>query len=421
MEFPRPIPNETRRTFCFISQEYPPRRIGGVGRYIHQVAKTIAHLGHHVHVVTCGEGHDRVDLEDRVWVHRVLLRPSAPPVLTGGVRVPEHIWNHAATMLSETKLVAQRHRVDCVYAPIWDCEGLAVMLDGKFPIVTGLQTTLHFWLNSQPYLRADPQFMSTFGYPMLSIERLIVQESTAIHAISSAIASDIEHSYDVALSPPRLSIIPLGLEDASKAPRTPPPALPPGMLRILFAGRLEARKGIDILLSAVQQLFPKYPNIHLDIVGNDRIPGEGGTPYRRAFEASARAAGILDRVKFHGEVSDEILRGFYHECDVLVVPSRYESFGLVLVEGMMFGKPVIACRAGGMTEVVVEGVTGLLAEPGDVLSLERCLIELIDNVALRKRLARSSRHRYLEHFTPLSMARRLAEVLCRAAEAHLQS
>ena len=416
LEFPRSLPPEPRRTFCFISQEYPPRRGGGIGRYIHQLARSMADLGHHVHVITRGEGHDRVDFEDGVWVHRILPRPTQLPALTGEIRVPQHIWDHAATMLSEVAKVADHRRVDCVYAPIWDCEGLAVVLDGRFPIVTALETSLHFWMSSQSHLRSNSGFMADFVAPMLALERRILEGSTRLHANSLAIASDIARAYDVALCPPRLRVVPHGLEDRSAWPFMQPPTLPPGSFRLLFVGRLEARKGIDVLLAVAKQLLPRYPHVHLDIVGNDRIPGPSGIPYRDLFEADPAAASILDRVTFHGEVSDETLRGFYRACDVLAAPSRYESFGLVLLEGMMFGKPVVGCRAGGMTEVVVDGITGMLAEPGDAVSLEACLIRLIEDAALRGRIAASARKRYLESFTAGPTAKQVAEILCDAAD-----
>ena len=420
LELPRASTAEPRRTFCFLSQEYPPLRMGGVGRYIHQLAKSVAALGHNVHVITCGVGHDRVDLEDKVWVHRILSRPAPAPAMAGAIRIPQQIWNHAATMLSEVEKIASHRDVDCVYAPIWDCEGVAVMLDGRFPLVTGLQTTLHFWLASQPHLRSDARFVGDFVEPMLALEKCVIEGSSGIHAISSAIASDIERAYDAAIRPRRLSVIPLGLEDVGGRDYLLPVSLPPGALRLLFVGRLEGRKGIDVLLATAKALLPRYPHVHLDIAGNDTIPGPGGIPYRKAFESDPAAAGILDRVSFHGEVSDESLRGLYRACDVFVAPSRYESFGLVFVEAMMFGKPVVGCLAGGMIEVVADGITGLLAEPGDELSLEACLVQLIENAALRERLAANGRKRYLENFTDMPTAKRVAAMLGHAADAHLR-
>ena len=147
----------------------------------------------------------------------------------------------------------------------------------------------------------------------------------------------------------------------------------------------------------------------LDIVGNDTIPGPDGTTYRARFEAAT--ADAKPRVTFHGEVGEAALRGFYRACDLFVAPSRYESFGLILVEAMMYGKPVIACRAGGMSEVVEDAETGLLAEPGEVASLERCLERLIGDAALSRRLGEAGRQRYEARFTPRRMAQDMAAFL----------
>ena len=115
-------------------------------------------------------------------------------------------------------------------------------------------------------------------------------------------------------------------------------------------------------------------------------------------------------------MAEERLRGFYRACDILVTPSRFESFGLMLVEGMMFGKPVIGCRAGGMVEVVEDGMSGLLAEPGDVDSLTACLERLIADAALRARLGAAARARYEAAFTAERMVNDVVDVLLRVAE-----
>lgn len=106
---------------------------------------------------------------------------------------------------------------------------------------------------------------------------------------------------------------------------------------------------------------------------------------------------------------------------MFVAPSRFESFGLILLETMMFGKPVVACRAGGMAEVVAEGETGLLAEPGDAASLERCLAALVEDAGLRERLGVAARRRYEAHFTAERMARDVAVFLSGIAEGHRES
>ncbi len=209
----------------------------------------------------------------------------------------------------------------------------------------------------------------------------------------------------------RVAVIPLGLDDFAALPAIAPGPSPGIDLRILFVGRLEARKGIDVLLAALPEILGKFPSVQVDIVGNDRLPSSTDTTYRLAFDASAIEDDVRRRVHFHGEVTDPQLRGFYRACDIFVAPSRFESFGLIFVEAMIFGKPVIGCRAGGMPEIIVDGETGLLAEPGDARTLRACLEKLITDAPLRHRLGEAGRRRYETHFTARRMAESVADLL----------
>ena len=161
--------------------------------------------------------------------------------------------------------------------------------------------------------------------------------------------------------------------------------------------------------------------------GDGAVPGsapltryylESGTPPGQFIGAGLAGLNGGQGIAQGTEVSEEALRGFYRACDVFVAPSRFESFGLILLEAMMFAKPVVCCRAGGMPEVVVEGETSLLAEPGDAASLECALERLIEDPALRQRLGAAGRRRYEAHFTPEHMASDVAAFLCRSASVH---
>lgn len=416
LPFPRRVPPDGRNTFVFTCKEYPPNLGGGGGRHVNQLARGVAAIGHNVHVLTRGPHlHDCVDFEDDVWVHRVAPRKPSTPAPTEAA-VPIEIWDYSALMLDELRRVAESGHVDAVYALIWDCEGAAILLDEHFPLVVGLQTTLHFWLESHRHFKDDPQFMRNFGEPVLALERRLLRDSSGIHAISEAIRRDISAAYALQLNDPRTTMVPLGLEDFARLADVAPPPLPEGRtLRVLFIGRLEGRKGIDVLLEVIPRLVRRHPKIHFDIVGNDTIPGpDGKTTYRSAFEA-ATPAEVLAHVSFYGQVSEEQLRGFYRSCDIFVAPSRFESFGQVLVEAMIYSKPTVACRAGGMTEIVEPGKTGLLAEPGDPVSLQCCLEHLITDSALRRSLGETGRVRYERHFSPEAAAQGVVTLLRKAA------
>jgi len=392
---------DAQRCYVFVSKNYPPDNIGGVGRYIHQLAGQIAHIGHQVHVLTDGTGHDRVDFENGVWVHRICERESEVPE---ALRIPQHLWNFSRTMFEEAREIASRRRIDAVYAPVWDVEGIAFLVAGDFPLVTSLQTTMASYLDADEGRRHDTAFVQGFAEPVLALEKRLMAGSARIHAISRAIVDEIEQRYDFRFDPVRVDMIPLGLADWSGLPREAPLPLADGALRLCFIGRLELRKGADVFLSLVEPLLRAYPQLHIDIVGNDGIPMAGGLTLRAGFEARHAALMRAGRVAFHGSVPDAQLRGFYAAADLVVAPSRFESFGLVHLEAMMFGKPVVGCAIGGMREVIADGETGILAEPGNAASLQEAIGRLVEDAALRSRLGQAARSRYLDRFQLRRMA-----------------
>jgi glycogen(starch) synthase len=414
LPYPRRIPAGGSETFVFVSQEFPPTPVGGIGRHVHELSRSVAVQGHQVHVVTTSDTHDRLDFEEGVWVHRAVTKDK---FRQNRGDVPPHIWARARTVLEVVRKIAASRPVAAVHAPIWDAEGAAVLFDGTFPLVTGLHTTLKLWMESFRHIASAEDYQRNFARLMLPLEERLMLECDAIHANSASNITAIENRYGIILDSARTTVIHHGVSDWLQLPATPADRVPDGTLRLLFVGRLEARKGIDLLLRVLPQLLANYPQLHADIVGKDTIPGPSVETYRATFEAAVDAS-VRDRTRFYGEVSEEVLRGLYQACDIFVAPSRYESFGLILVEAMMFGKPVVSCRTGGIVEVARENVTALLASPGDEASLRSCLVELIEDPALRLRLGTAGRRRYEENFTPAVMAHQVVSLLRAARTAH---
>lgn len=404
------LESEKQRCYVFLTKTYPPGSIGGVGRYIHCLAREIARSGHQVHVLTEGQGHDRVDFEEGIWVHRICVKESARPE---GLSIPPHLWNYSNTMYEEACEIESHRRIDCVYAPIWDAEGIAFLERRKFKLVISLQTTMAFYLGSNPDKRANKEFVDNFAAPVLALEKKLMTESDGIHAISNAIAEEISKSYEIDFKNGRIHFIPLGLDDWTDLKNNLPDAnsCSNTAIRVSFIGRLEPRKGIDVFLKIVPKLIEKYENIYIDIVGNDKIKDSAGHTFRSIFEAENPELTGHPRIVFHGEVDDKLLRNFYSSADIIAAPSRFESFGLVHLEAMMFGKPIIGCNIGGMKEIIEDGLTGLLAEPGSAGSLYGCIEKLIENPGLRLTLSKNARKSYLEKYTAKKMAEGVIGIL----------
>jgi glycosyltransferase involved in cell wall biosynthesis len=173
---------------------------------------------------------------------------------------------------------------------------------------------------------------------------------------------------------------------------------------LLSVARLSAEereKGIDHTLHAVARLGGRYPDLRYRIVGT-------GTDKPRLV-ALADSLGISSRVLFEENLSDAELAERYRRCDVFVLPSGQEGFGIVFLEAMRFGKPCIGSDAGGTPEVVVDGETGLLVPFGDLEQIEAALVRLLQEPTLRHRMGESGRERVREHFVFERFKQRVAD------------
>ena len=394
--YPVIVPEGKRRTIVLVTQDYPPDHGGGIATFNRDLAVSLAALGHLVHVVARSEDLNRVDFEQGVWVHRIVSRPHDLTSEAKERRIPENIWNWSASAFGEVLRIAGHHPIDVVETPIWDCQGAAFMLLGRWPLVVSLQTSLHFWLEGHPELLEDGRWMESFGTPMLSLERELMQKANVIRSISSAIRRDIEAAYDFAFAEDQVVVSPLGLADLGR----PAAEHAAPQITVLFVGRLEHRKGIDVLLEAIPLVLKEAPDVLFRIVGDDTLPGPGKKTYRAAFERSGAGQGA---VRFEGKVDEAALNRAYAECDIFLSPSRYESFGLVFLEAMRQAKPVIGCDVGGMPEIISPEV-GLLTPPGDAPSLAAAILKLVKDPALRQAMGASGRARFETAFTDRAMA-----------------
>ncbi len=163
-----------------------------------------------------------------------------------------------------------------------------------------------------------------------------------------------------------------------------------GKLNILFVGRLERRKGFNYLLEAFVQVKREIPNSRLIVVGP-------GTRLRRKYEKKVAKNGIKD-VVFAGFVSHDDLPRYYKTADVFCAPATgRESFGIVLLEAMAMGKPVVASNIEGYASVVTHGVDGLLVPPRDTEALAQTLVSLLNDSSLRQQMGTRGRAKALEH------------------------
>lgn len=175
-----------------------------------------------------------------------------------------------------------------------------------------------------------------------------------------------------------------------------------GPLRLVFVGNLIPRKGLHTLLSALRTV--DAGPWRLDIAG-----AAVDASYAGRMRSAARALG--ERVQFHGRVTDADLHALLARSDALVVPSTYEGFGIVYLEGMARGLPAVATRAGAAGEIVVDGESGFLVPAGDARALADVLNRLAADRALLARMSAAARRRYDDFPTWEQTAARVRQYL----------
>lgn len=226
----------------------------------------------------------------------------------------------------------------------------------------------------------------------------LARHADAIVACSEHVAATIRAAHPDLAS--RCVVVHNGVDVAAFAPSPPPRE---GRRVVLFVGRISPEKGLHVLLDAFTSLCAARPDLELHVAGPDAT-----TPRAILVDLSqdervralakwyagdylahlrARATALGDRVRFLGAIPQDDLPARYALANVVVQPSLYESFGMPIVEAMACERAVVACRAGGMTELIADGTDGLLVAPDDATALAAGLARVLDDDALRARLA----------------------------------
>jgi glycosyltransferase involved in cell wall biosynthesis len=168
------------------------------------------------------------------------------------------------------------------------------------------------------------------------------------------------------------------------------------------------KKGLDVLIRAFAAIANVHPNLDLFLVGNG--------PLRNKLEGLARSLALGTRIQFLGEQGRAEVAKLLHGCEVFVLPSRSEPFGIAILEALACGKPVVATTAGGIPEIIENRKNGLLVEPDDPNALAEALMTVIKDPALRLAIASNGyatvRKRFPSENTGSAYEAIFADLLC---------
>ena len=373
---------------CLISTRFPPEDGGGIGTYIFNLSKGLVELGHTVHVITATSHKDHTtEQKGSLLIHR-LPKKTFPLIET---YFPGLRWSFQIYQL--IKKLHKNSPIGVIEFPNWEAPGIACQLLLEIPTVVRAHTPLF------ETLRVDNREIS-FG------EKIVCRfEEWSCRKANQLVTSTYFHAKNIAIEYKidihNIRIFSLGIID--KNPSDTVINSKGDLFKILYVSRLENRKGTLAFLKSIPYIHKQYQNIQVDIVGTDRAHAPGSIKFQQYFNENFSDYSKV--VTFHGFVDDQMLDVFYREADILVVPSVYESFGLIYVEAMMYGIPSVATVAGGIPEVITNGKDGFTIEINDFEQITECVTNLIKNRVLLNKMKHAARETFKNKFDYLIMSK----------------
>lgn len=291
-------------------------------------------------------------------------------------------------------------------------------------------SVLHSEFHALPYVvgaarrRALPVVFTCYGWwfhPRPWQRAFYADRRLSILAISEAVRTGFLGT-PPAIEPDRVALVPLGVDTTTFRPRPDERqglrsafGLPPETPVVTLVARFQDVKGHDIFLDMASRVRCVNPRTCFVVAGENVFGGSAEEAYKRRVLAMAAGDPVLrEAVRFPGWVSRP--QDLFAASDVVVCSSRFESFGMTIVEAMASGVPVVSTNVGGPAEIVEDGVTGYLVPPGRSDLLAARVAELLDDPDRRRAFGEAGRRRVLERFTVERYAAAATDLLlCLAA------
>ncbi|MBI3894345.1 MAG: glycosyltransferase family 4 protein [Acidobacteria bacterium] len=330
-------------------------KTGGVATVVYNLAHQLRYYDIHTSVVT-ETFRDAPAMERGSWGGAVFRIPFM---------VPEAELGDAANRyMSPLRRIIVDESIDLVHVHLLDIQGYyanVLLKEVKIPLVVSIHGSDIF------HFHRKNRFLQEQAISLLEKAQLVISCSAALAQELEAIMADARASN------PNIAVIPNGINISclSYAVESAARPRPGGPIRVLGIGRLDWVKGFDILVQAVYLIKEErtIPKLAVQIVGD----GEEREPLQRMVQE----LGLVDCIGFNGECPNDLIPRFLQTADMLVVPSRTEGFGIVVLEGMCAGLPIVASATGGIPEIITHGRHGWLVPPENPRALAEALLSAI--------------------------------------------
>jgi glycogen(starch) synthase len=363
-----------------VASEFPPAKIFGLGRYVHDLSRAQVRRGDEVHVLTNSlGGRDRdVDVHG-IHVHRINF-PSPPMPADGSTQVTQfNICLYERALELGARLTGANVVVAHDWLTILAARSIRKRVGGRL-ILTVHDTVIG---------KTGGQMSNEDKYIAL-VERWGCQVADLVVAVSRHVLEELAGIYEAPRS--KLRVVPCAVDpawfqnvDSRELPDLRSALAEPEDAIITYVGRLDPEKGVQHLVDACARLLPRHPRLRLVLAGKGKE--------QRALEDRVSSRGMAHRARFLEYVSGPALEALYKVSDLVVAPSTYEPFGIVPLEAMTNGIPVIVSDTGGMSEIVENEESGLKVPPGNAGALADAMGRILGDPVFARCLAEGGRQR----------------------------
>ena len=377
------------------------KQTGGMNVYVRELTRFLGMAGIQVDVFTRSQD-DHVPhvLHDLGYGNRIVHIPAGAETPLPNQELASHIPQFVEGILQFAK--EKDVRYDLVHSHYWMSGMAALELKQAWnvPVAQMFHTLV---LMKNRVARDSSQLEGPYREEG---ERKVMQQADRIIAATPAELAQLQFLYK--LDKRKITIIPPGVDTARFYPIAAEEArefigIPPHDRMILFVGRIEPLKGLETLIQAIAALRPTglltdCPHYLAVIGGEPEVSQEEMSAEMARLQDLVKNLGLNDLVLFLGKRSQDTLPYYYSAADVLVMPSHYESFGMVALEAMACGTPVIATQVGGLAFLVKDGETGFVVPDDDPVAMGERLAQLICQDNLRKKLGEQA-HTYAQQYS----------------------
>lgn len=379
-----------------LSWEYPPRRVGGIAAALEGLAPALARAGVEVHVVTCGSagGDAEENPEKNLFIHRVDVHQQANDFVHWIHLLNEQMEARAEALIAEWKRVEARKKVKTpvlLHVHDWLAlfSGRALKYRHRIPMIATIHATEYGRNGGRIAAGGISEYVHRCEWELQWESWRTIVCSEFMRGEASAAFGTPWEKMDIAYNGISAGAFDFDFPEVERHAFREKFAAPWERI-IYFIGRMVHEKGAHLLVQALPIVRSMGFQAKLVIAGG----GERGH-----LEKLAGEAGVWDHVFFTGRVSDAERDRLYKIADVAAYPSLYEPFGIVALEAMAAGVPVVVSDAGGLAEVVEHNVSGTKIYAGDVGSLAWGIQHVLRDPAHARWMAENARERVATIFS----------------------